>query len=87
MGHLKEAAWVVAGVLMDTRDHHVDPIGRWVVRVIDRASGAMVVENRWGHDHDTAQLDLQYIGRCLDTMAIDVFEQEYGISQIDTSGT
>jgi hypothetical protein len=38
---------------------HVDPIGRWVVRIIDRTSGNTVVENRWGHDRETAELDLQ----------------------------
>jgi hypothetical protein len=83
MGRLKEAAWIVTGVIMELESQQpsgMDPVGRWVVRVVDRSSGSVVVENRWGHDHDTAQLDLQYVGRCLDTMAVDVFEQEYGIS-------
>jgi hypothetical protein len=42
MGHLKEAAWVVAGVIIELEPRqgpHIDPIGRWAVRVIDRASG------------------------------------------------
>jgi len=85
--HLKQAVRFVVGIAMDSRDFPSDPVGRWVVRIVDRHSGEILIEHRHGHDARGAQWNQESIERCLNTMAVDAFEREYGISHTDPSGT